>query len=484
MGWTGWFNRPFLWLVVALIAALVGVGLAREAVQAFSRPADPAGVPHCGRDFADDCLTTRNALPEERVYRRSEFSTSIQTWQLIVQGDWPRVATEPRLELQFRSQAGRDELRAGAWVEVVFVGSEPIWVRLPSGAVLETTEHPWQAVPADGFLALTSLGGAMWSFQIAARSARLRRSWFRAGPAVVDPGVGLVVFGIGALGLLLQFGYPRPSLLGVAGLVLIGWIGGLVVWRRLRPDERDRAVSAVRFLDRRRRAGLMSELEQLAGTGLLGDEDRRNGHLALVIRPSAPLRWQLDPDRVAAAAERALATRGWADFAPDLTADGWIRADDGVRLTRGLGGGRVWEDGLLEVTVRADGVILLVCGRGTSYVTEAWPRLDGRDPAQDVPVVLPALLLGLTAVALLLAAELAGDDPPDEWSAGVRIDRLRGAVARELLLVGADPVPLERDHYVLTKHVSGAALPGAAHGISLAMVRRLLRELGVDDQYG
>ncbi|WP_157987825.1 hypothetical protein [Jiangella endophytica] len=331
--WTGWFNRPFLWLVVALVAALAGLVFAAEAVRAFARPAEPTGIARCVREFDTSCLTSRDAMPESTLDRRGNRSTGIRTWQLDVQGDWPRGPYERRLEVEFRRQAGRDELRAGAMVEVLFAGSEAVWVRLPSGTVLETTAHPWQAVPADGFAALTFLGGAAWATDIAVRSARRRRSWVRAGLAEVEPGIAMAAFGVSALGLLVQFAFPRPTPLGVAGLVLTGWVGWVMVRRRLRPKRSAPRATASRFLARRRRADLMDELTRLTATGVPG-ADRRNGHLALVVRPSAPRHWALEPERVAAAAGRALTRRGRAGFAPDLTAGDWIRVGDAARRRR------------------------------------------------------------------------------------------------------------------------------------------------------
>ncbi|SEE65678.1 hypothetical protein [Jiangella alba] len=481
--WTGWFNRPILWLVLALVAALAGLVFATEAARAFSRPAEPTGIARCDRDFDTGCLTSRDAVPETPFDRRGNRFTGIRTWRLDVQGDWPRRPYERRLELELRSQAGRDELGAGITVEVVFAGSEAVWVRLPSGTVLETTAHPWQAVPSGGFLALMFVGGAVWATDIAVRSARRRRSWVRAGHAEVEPGIAMALFGVGALGVLVQFGYPRPTPLGVAGLVLTGWVGWVVVRHRhrLRRERSDRPVTASRYLARRRRADLMDELTRLTVTAMPG-ADRRNGHLAVVVRPSAPRQWALDSEGVAAAAGRALAARGRDGFAPDLTAGGWIRVGDGVRLTRGIGvDGRADEDGLLEVSARDDGTILLACGRGTSYAAEPSPVPNGGDPAQGPPVVLPALLLGLTQAALLLAAELSVGDPPQEWTVGVRIDRLRGAVTRESLLVGGDPLPLDRDSYVMAVQASAADVPGDFDGISRRLLSPLLRDLGVAD---
>lgn len=118
-----------------------------------------------------------------------------------------------------------DEVRPNIAVTVVFIGTDPAWLRLPSGAVVESEEHPQYAGPASLCLALMIAGPSMTAVTTGIRVGR-RESWFRVAQDSFAPDAWWLLFGVGLLGFVVQAAFPRPPLflvlcgIGIAGLVL------------------------------------------------------------------------------------------------------------------------------------------------------------------------------------------------------------------------------------------------------------------------
>ena len=134
---------------------------------------------------------------------------------------------------------------------------------------------------------------------------------------------------------------------------------------------------------------------------------------------------------------------------------------------------------LLELVIREDGGLRLICGRGT----DTFPRGGFPPPGQPPMAVIATLVLGLTysvaALAGRLAVEYAGYQ--GQWRLGIRMDRLRSAVPLDLL---QDPLgrlgnPYSRGEYEKVTSASTEELLSAPHAVVERLVAPLLRGLGI-----
>src|SRR5205807_1190573 len=105
------------------------------------------------------------------------------------------------------------------------------------------------------------------------------------------------------------------------------------------------------------------------------------------------------------------------------------------------------EQSLLELVIREDGGLRLICGRGTdTFHGGGFPRPD-RPPM----AVIAVLVLGLTHFVVALAGRLADEYTgyQGQWQVGIRMDRLRGAVPLDLLqdLLSLAGNPYSREEY-------------------------------------
>lgn len=473
---TEWLARPLGGLIAGLVVLALAVAGAVQLAGAIARPTSLDGLDACDRDFAAGCVTERNVLPVEIEHARDDVLDRAPTWLMIVQGDRPPGDGGEYLDVTVRNQPGRGELRAGGWLEAVFVGEDVIWLRLPSGELLETEDHPWYAVPFTGCMTLAATGGAVALMTGPLYLGRSGPRWYRRIQGW-PPGLGLAAIGLGLLGSMVCFAYPRPApvtLFPAGLLVLLVW---LLVRSRLglgpigRHGRGMRGSGASRLRDRADEARLRAELRRLARADLADGDQRRNGHLAVVLSPATPVRRRLDHDTIAAIVAAALELRGPAGVSPDLTAAGWIRSRDGVRLTLGVAGdGTVDEDRFLEASVRDDGTVRLTCGRGATPGGPAGP-----------PVVPVALVSALTQGALLLAGRLDPDRTHLRWAVAVRLDRLRGAVADRAGPPGSAAAALERADFEATTRVQGAALLEDSAAVTRQLLGPLWRELEVPE---
>jgi hypothetical protein len=176
---------------------------------------------------------------------------------------------------------------------------------------------------------------------------------------------------------------------------------------------------------------------------------------------------------------------GSASFSPDLTsATTPRRSSDGLSFTSVRDSGQVREDRVIQLTIREDGAITLVCGKGVTSVPEVWssPNADRR-----FRVVYPDLVLGLTHSALALAGHLADkySGYQGQWHAGLRLIGLQGAFAYEYVRQGdtEDAHPYDRAYYQRITTSTTAELVDHPVTVAERLVAPLLRGLAIDRQY-
>lgn len=141
------------------------------------------------------------------------------------------------------------------------------------------------------------------------------------------------------------------------------------------------------------------------------------------------------------------------------------------------------EQGLLELVIREDGGLRLICGRGT----DAFPREGSPSAGRPPMAVIVMLVLGLTHSVIALAGRLADEYAgyQGQWQLGIRMDRLRGAVPLDLL---QDPLarpgnPYSRGEYEKVTSASTEELLNAPHAVAERLVAPLLRGLGIGPRY-
>jgi hypothetical protein len=190
-------------------------------------------------------------------------------------------------------------------------------------------------------------------------------------------------------------------------------------------------------------ADLSALLDDLAMLDPIPDPSHRvNGRLLLIVHPVAARDNALVQLSTAAAAtelngaaQRAVAAWSTASgFSPDLGSGYWHRRSDGMACIRGVSAsGDVGEDSLLELTVREDGGVALICGRGTSEAQSQWISLSSGDEPPTFRVVFPQLVLGLVHGTVAFAADLANQHSgcQGQWQIGLRLTGLAGAFAHE-----------------------------------------------------
>jgi hypothetical protein len=141
------------------------------------------------------------------------------------------------------------------------------------------------------------------------------------------------------------------------------------------------------------------------------------------------------------------------------------------------------EQSLLELVIREDGGLRLICGRGTeTFPPRGFPRPD-RPPMAVIAMLVLGLTHSVVALAGLLADEYAGYQ--GQWRLGIRMDRLRGAVPLDLLqdLRGWPGNPYSREEYEKVTSASTEELLNAPHAVAERLVAPLLRGLGIGPRY-
>jgi Schlafen, AlbA_2 len=257
-------------------------------------------------------------------------------------------------------------------------------------------------------------------------------------------------------------------------------------------DEQVRAIIEER---RRGRTNVLDELRAMADDDPITGEDRRLGHLYVLAQPDIAgeeiLVEFLARDDVMRILQRIIGRivrkrgSGMTGFSPDMQ---WLlnRAPraEGLALTSYSpedGPGR--EEALLELVIREDGGIRLICGKGTA----AFPWSGSLPSDKPAMAIIAALVLGLTYSTVALAGRLADEYAAyqGQWRLGIRMDRLYGAAPLDLL---QDPLhrlgsPYSRGEYERVTSAATEELVDAPHDVTERLVAPLLRGLAIAPRY-
>lgn len=226
--------RPALSVGIGTLVALVGLGLGLDVAPTVIRLGQVNGAPSCATEFADGCITERAAVLEPPGYPGRSWLAGDRRWWARVPAGTPGLYGPERERFDVPRQDGQERLAAGMEVTVVYFGESPAWIRLPSGALLETEAHPRRKATVLAWVALGALGCGIFAIRAGIESGRLGGGWLQRTPARVRGGPDLVLglAGIlGAFGLGITGGIVWP---GVAGGLLGAGLGVLVWWRAAR----------------------------------------------------------------------------------------------------------------------------------------------------------------------------------------------------------------------------------------------------------
>ena len=257
-------------------------------------------------------------------------------------------------------------------------------------------------------------------------------------------------------------------------------------------DEQVRAI----IEDRRRgHVDVVAELRRMADDDPIRGDDRQLGHLYLLAQPEIATE-EIFLDLLARAdavqvlqeiigqirRDRGSATTG---FEPDTNwLSHWAPRAEGMALTSySPEEGADHEQTLLEIVIREDGGIRLICGRGTFAVRPGfWPE---DRPRMAIAVML---VLGLTNSMAALAGQLADQFGAyqGQWRLGVRMDRLLGAVPLDSVRDGPFGGPgnsYSRDEYEKVTLASTEELINNPHAVAQRLLAQLLRGLAIAQKY-
>jgi hypothetical protein len=178
-------------------------------------------------------------------------------------------------------------------------------------------------------------------------------------------------------------------------------------------------------------------------------------------------------------------SRPKSDFDPDLDASLTHPAPcaDGLTFRNYWNSDGDSEYAYLDLVVREDCGLRLISGRGTDdYTPGVIPR-----PEKPFRVLFPEIILGLTYSVAALAGALADQygTYQGQWQLGVRLDKLRGAIAYRdrLWAVGSRVPSFTRDEYQRTTSASTEELVEAPHEVTERLVAPLLRALDIANEY-
>jgi hypothetical protein len=232
--------RPLLWVVAGALAVPVGLLMALGAAAAATRVGGVEAAPRCASEFARGCTTQRAAVLDHRGHTRGSWMTREQRWWLRVPAGAPGLEGAELLDVTVPRQDGREGLVEGAQVMVVYHGRSPAWLRLPSGVVLETEDHPRREAPLLAWLALGALGAGAFAVRTGIRAGRHGGRWRQRTPARVRGGLDLALLLAAMVAAIVhQFagGTPWPGI--VAGLLAGGF--GVLAWQRSHRRQEARA---------------------------------------------------------------------------------------------------------------------------------------------------------------------------------------------------------------------------------------------------
>jgi hypothetical protein len=257
-------------------------------------------------------------------------------------------------------------------------------------------------------------------------------------------------------------------------------------------DEQVRAIIESR---QRGRLDVAAELLRTADDDPFPGDERQLGHLYILAQPEIAAEETLvellgRADVMAIMREtigQIVSERGSSlpGFVPDVhVLLDRVRRAEGLALTSySAEEGPRREQSLLELVIREDGGLRLICGRGT----DTFPRGGFPSPDRSPMAVIAVLVLGLTHSVVALAGRLAGEYAgyQGQWQLGIRMDRLRGAVPLDLLqdLRGWPGNPYNREEYEKVTSASTEELLNTPHAVAERLVAPLLRGLGIAPRY-
>lgn len=244
-------------------------------------------------------------------------------------------------------------------------------------------------------------------------------------------------------------------------------------------DEQVRSVLEER---RRSRSSILGDLRAMT------DEDpiavsRRHSHIYLLARPDA-----LHDDVLVGLIEKpsealrlVRSSKRYQDVNYDPSLESLHRSflcPDGLAFRTFDSPPDVYEPGMIELVIREDGGLRMICGRGSdngpSHVDEGRSR-----------VLIPIVVLGLTFEFVSLVARISEEFASYQgtWQLGVQLDRLadvRALVSSNWAQVG---VKYGRDVYERTTVATVEEMATAAPDVTERLIMPLLRGLGVSHQY-
>lgn len=252
-------------------------------------------------------------------------------------------------------------------------------------------------------------------------------------------------------------------------------------------DEQVRSVLADRD---RERTDIVADLRLMVQDDPLPEDLRKNGHIYLLAQPEAASEEALVDFLALNNAKTiineildqiALVSGGW-QFEPRLQQlPRRTPRAEGHAFTTVSPGDPIYEPGMLDLLVREDGGMRLICGRGTDAWAAGW--LAGPPPQ----VLIPVVVLGLTQSFAALAGQLADQYAAyqGQWRLGIRLDRLHGVAPLD-----SQPGPwtraghaYTRDDYERTTSASTEELINAPATVAYRLLARLIRGLGIAAEY-
>jgi len=244
-------------------------------------------------------------------------------------------------------------------------------------------------------------------------------------------------------------------------------------------DEQVRSVLEER---RRSRSSILGDLRAMTDEDPIA-ESRQHSHIYLLARPDA-----LHDDALVELIENpsealrlVRSSKRYQNVNYDPSLESLHRSflcPDGLAFRTFDSASNVYELGMIELVIREDGGLRMICGRGSDAGPS--PFGDGRSR-----VLIPIVVLGLTFEFVSLAARISEEFASYQgtWQLGVQIDQLadvRALVSSNWTQVGAE---YGRDVYERTTIATVEEMTMAAHDVTERLILPLLRGMGVSRQY-
>ncbi|HEY0695197.1 MAG TPA: RNA-binding domain-containing protein [Kribbella sp.] len=242
----------------------------------------------------------------------------------------------------------------------------------------------------------------------------------------------------------------------------------------------------------RQRADITAELLRMAEDDPIPESQRKAGHIYLLAHPVAAseeafvdLLGRDDTGQVVNDILDEIASARTERIDSELRQlPHRVPRAEGQAFTDVYDGSRIYEPSMLDLLVREDGGIRLICGRGTDII-------GGQSAVQQPPpqMVIPMVLLSLTHGFLAFAGRLGGEHGAyqGQWQLGIRLDRLNKVVPADKVVLtpgqGRVGHPYTRSEYVRTTIATTEELVNAPQRVAERLLAPLLRAMGVATKY-